>query len=401
MIGSLIGGAAKIAGGIIQGNQSVKAQKLANASNEKIARENNQWQRENMQMQNDWNIEQWNRENEYNSASAQAQRFREAGLNPYLAMTGGANAGSASSVTSADAGHASEVGKQMPIDYSAYNGVLNTLSELPMQIAQAENFGASTDKQQAEADVARATAEQLGIENFYKSKMMRLTTEKMIQDLDIGESYKKQMRIHLDDMERENSLLNDHEVFNARKQQYIQGVRLTASSVALNEINKSIADKHYKWFDKMKQAEFSNIVANTSAAIAAANLSRKQAKLVSEQTALAAFDNMIRGKMSVKDAEQLKRAMVGTAVGACNQAIGEGKFSLYRGNNAASVVDSQIDQGWVNAGANVIGAGANAANAWSNLPTNNTEASYEQLTHRYTQDGYTTTRSSKRTRGKK
>ena len=54
--------------------------------------------------------------------------------------------------------------------------------------------------------------------------------------------------------------------------------------------------------------------------------------------------------------------------------------SLYRGSNASSIVDSQINQGWLNAGANAIGAGANAANAWSNLPTNNTEASYEQLT---------------------
>ena len=165
--GSLISGGASLLGGLFQGSQSVKAQKLANQSNERIARENNQWQRENMQMQNDWNIEQWNRENEYNSASAQAQRFREAGLNPYLAMTGGASAGTASSVTSADAGSASEVGRQMPIDYSAYNGVLNTLSQLPLQVAQAENFGASTDKQQAEASVARATAEQLGIENFH------------------------------------------------------------------------------------------------------------------------------------------------------------------------------------------------------------------------------------------
>ncbi len=176
--GAILSGGASLLGSLFQGSQSVKAQKLANQSNERIARLNNEWQRENMRMQNDWNIEQWNRENEYNSASAQAQRFREAGLNPYLAMTGGASAGTASSITSADAGQASEVGRQLPVDYSAYNNVIRTLSELPLQIAQAENLGAATDKQQAEANVAKATAEQLGIENFYKSHIMRLTTKK-------------------------------------------------------------------------------------------------------------------------------------------------------------------------------------------------------------------------------
>lgn len=358
IIGSaVIGGASKLIGGLFQGNQSVKAQKLANESNERIARENNQWQRENMQMQNDWNIEQWNRENEYNSASAQAQRFREAGLNPYLAMTGGAEAGTASSIASADAGSASEVGRQMPIDYSAYNGVLNTLSEIPAQVAQAENLGAATDKQKAEADVARATAEQLGIENFYKSNMLRLTTEKMIQDLDIGDSYKKQMRVRLDDMERENALLGDYEVNNARKQQFIQGVRLTASSAALNEINKSIADKHYKWFDEITISQIVKTYADAAAASAAAGLSRQQTKLVMAQTALVNFDKLIRDGMSIKDKDQLRKAMVGAAIGTANKSIGEGHYYLEFGNRADDFIDSQIF-------GNYVGAGAAAGNAF-------------------------------------
>lgn len=355
--GALISGGAGLLGGLFQGSQSVKAQKLANQSNEKIARENNQWQRENMQMQNDWNIEQWNRENEYNSASAQAQRFREAGLNPYLAMTGGADAGVASSVSSADAGAASEVGRQMPIDYSAYNGVFQTLRELPTQIAQAENLGAATDKQLAEAKVADATAEQLGIENFYKSRMMRLTTEKMIQDLDIGNSYKKQMRVQLDDMERENSLLGDYEVFNARKQQYVQGVRLTASSAALNEVNKRLSQKHYKWFDEVTASQIAKTYADAAAASAAAGLSREQTNLVMEQTALANFDNLIRQGMSVKDKEQLRKAMVGAAVGTANKAIGEGRYHLSLGDNADDFVGSQIFN-------NYVSGGANAANSF-------------------------------------
>lgn len=47
--------------------------------------------------QNQWNLDQWNRENEYNSAAAQRARLEEAGLNPYLMMSGG-SAGTAGSV---------------------------------------------------------------------------------------------------------------------------------------------------------------------------------------------------------------------------------------------------------------------------------------------------------------
>lgn len=39
--------------------------------------------------QNNWNLEQWHRQNEYNSPSAQMQRLREAKINPNLAISNG------------------------------------------------------------------------------------------------------------------------------------------------------------------------------------------------------------------------------------------------------------------------------------------------------------------------
>lgn len=298
--GTVIGGAASLLGGVFSGSKSVKAQKLANASNERIARMNNEWQRENMRMQNDWNIEQWNRENEYNSASAQAQRFRDAGLNPYLAMTGGADAGTASSVTSSDAGPASEIGRQLPVDYSAYNSVLNTLNQIPMQFAQAANLGASTDKVQAEADVARATAQQLGIENMYKSNIMDLSMKKMIQDLDIGDSYKKQMLVKLDDMRRENALLSDYEVNDARKQEFIQRSFLIGSEAGLAAVKAELGKKELKWFDTNAQARVKEILANAARAVAAANLDDKTSEKVVVDAALAGFDKKIKEAIGIK-----------------------------------------------------------------------------------------------------
>lgn len=57
--------------------------------------------------QNQWNLDQWNRENEYNSAASQRSRLEEAGLNPYLMMSGG-SAGTAGSVVGGSTGSGSQ-----------------------------------------------------------------------------------------------------------------------------------------------------------------------------------------------------------------------------------------------------------------------------------------------------
>ena len=44
----------------------------------------NQWNFAMAQEQNAWNLEQWNRENDYNSPSAQLQRLKDAGINPLM-----------------------------------------------------------------------------------------------------------------------------------------------------------------------------------------------------------------------------------------------------------------------------------------------------------------------------
>lgn len=73
-----------LAGGIVNGlfgnvtaNQQIQAQK---DENEKTRQYNLMLARQ----QNQWNIEQWNRENNYNSPTNQMQRFKDAGLNPNL-----------------------------------------------------------------------------------------------------------------------------------------------------------------------------------------------------------------------------------------------------------------------------------------------------------------------------
>lgn len=91
----LTGGLKGLFGGIF-GNIAYKRQL-------RMMREQNAFQRRERELQNIWNLEQWQRENEYNSAKNQRARFQEAGLNPFLLMNG-SNAGTASSLSGSSSG---------------------------------------------------------------------------------------------------------------------------------------------------------------------------------------------------------------------------------------------------------------------------------------------------------
>lgn len=81
-----IGGAASTLTSGLNGLFGSSSQKKANATNLQIARENNAANLRLAREQNDWNLAQWNRENNYNLPVNQMTRFRQAGINPYMAM---------------------------------------------------------------------------------------------------------------------------------------------------------------------------------------------------------------------------------------------------------------------------------------------------------------------------
>lgn len=87
---SLIGAGTGLLGGLMSGIGAKKA-----------AKEFNQGQMELAKYQNQWNLEQWNRQNEYNSPKAQMARYQEAGLNPALMYSQGSSGNAGGTLTSA------------------------------------------------------------------------------------------------------------------------------------------------------------------------------------------------------------------------------------------------------------------------------------------------------------
>lgn len=127
--------------------------------------------------QNQWNIEQWQRENDYNSPTAQMSRFRAAGLNPNLIYGQSNPAASSPTLTSGAA--------SSPTDMSAignkrnFGQAMQEMLNMEMQKAQIEAIKAGTEKTKEDTKNVTASTEALTIDNMYRAA-------KHEQDLQVG-----------------------------------------------------------------------------------------------------------------------------------------------------------------------------------------------------------------------
>ena len=87
-------------GSLVGGIFGSSGQKSANKTNLQIARETNEQNYKMFQEQLGWNEQMLKKQNEYNTPEAQMERYREAGINPYLAMDN-TSSGNAEAVQSA------------------------------------------------------------------------------------------------------------------------------------------------------------------------------------------------------------------------------------------------------------------------------------------------------------
>lgn len=170
VVESLISGVGSIAGMIGQ-NKIVNKQIAAQREENRLNRYYNQML---ARQQNQWNLEQWNRENAYNSPLAQMYRLRQAGLNPDL-MYGQGTTGNSAGSPEMTSGAPSE-----PQDMSAMlskrsfgqtmQQILDREQQRRMNEAQIEAIKANTNKTNAETTG-------INLDNFVKNG----TKEYMIQ----------------------------------------------------------------------------------------------------------------------------------------------------------------------------------------------------------------------------
>lgn len=203
-IGTMIGIGAGLsaATGIGSSLLNKKSVSDTNQTNMQIAQMNNEWSEKMMekqmqynsamndkqfgqakelqQIQNDFQTEMWNKTNEYNSPAAQRERLQQAGLNPYMMLSGG-SAGTATAMngSSASAPSAGSVGLPSPSQVQAIPAQYDFSSVGSSVVAGLDLYQKSQLMKSEQANVDAST-DQLRIENKYRGmKLVAEIAEKM------------------------------------------------------------------------------------------------------------------------------------------------------------------------------------------------------------------------------
>lgn len=123
--GGLFGGL----GSVISGAIGAKTTADTNKTNLKINQMNNDFNAREAQKARDFQLNMWNKENEYNSASSQRKRLEDAGYNPYMSD---AQAGTATGMSGTSAATAAGAAPQIPYTPDFQSVGVNLASALKM-----------------------------------------------------------------------------------------------------------------------------------------------------------------------------------------------------------------------------------------------------------------------------
>lgn len=116
-------------GSVISGAIGAKSTSDTNKTNLKINQMNNDFNAREAQKARDFQLDMWDKENEYNSASSQRKRLEEAGYNPYMSD---AQAGTATGMSGTSAASAAGAAPQIPYTPDFQSVGVNLASSLKM-----------------------------------------------------------------------------------------------------------------------------------------------------------------------------------------------------------------------------------------------------------------------------
>ena len=202
IVGGLIGGVASMYSAD-KNNQAIKQQLKAQR------RENEKTRQYNLMLakkQNAWNVEQWNRENEYNSPAQQKARLEAAGLNADM-MYGGSGVQN----TAASSPDMTSGAPATPMDWSSLankktlGSAITDALNYEMARAQINSIKADTKKTLAEAGLSEISLEYADAQARIGLKISEQEYEKSKQDYELGVKAIEKAAAELEGLSLDNS----------------------------------------------------------------------------------------------------------------------------------------------------------------------------------------------------
>lgn len=152
-------------------------------------------------MQNQWNLEQWNRENEYNTPLQQRQRLAEAGLNPDLMYQNGA-----SGLTAASSPTMTSGSPATPQDFSAL-GQKKTIGQAMQEGLQMSMLGAQLELTRAQADKVKSETEGQNLTNKNILALDSAELDKRLAEADLTKKQKEEVSQNIENLKKVNTQL--------------------------------------------------------------------------------------------------------------------------------------------------------------------------------------------------
>lgn len=304
-------------------------QKKANETNMKINQMNNEFNERMLDKQLAFQEDMWNKTNEYNTAANQRKRLEEAGLNPYLMMSGG-NAGTATAMSGGSASAASPIPMQ---------------NQMGAALQGASSFGSlANDVALSASEISNKNSLTMGniINNDFLRERNRATLDEIYSRIQANKGRYKldSVRAEYEDLSMTNRLYQ----LGLQNQLLIDQARRVRAVTALTGLQADSQKILNRYLDRQQQMEISERVARVAQLGQMMRESNAKIRLMAVQevkTSCEAYGVKLRNGVY----EQIATGMV-NAINAENLASSQG-YEYYDGESRAR--DFQQYNEWRNA----------------------------------------------------
>lgn len=313
---AIIAGAASLGAAALShssANKAAQAQADTNATNLQIARENNQA-----------NLNLWHEQSEYNSPVNAMQRYRDAGINPYMAM---------SQITPGYAESAPEM--QTPnlspnygaVAQAADQSALASLAAAPQAAFAAEAQNNELKRQRYENEILQSQA-QYSQGMVFQQYMNMVRQNNLLDKQNTNQALQNYYLPRLNDMtlqQAEQAMSESNErILSMRVQRDVMEVSKRYNIALTNQVNQDISNSitQLSWNIKEARSRIASNYASSEQALSAAAVNRETKKAVAQQV------NLFKA--------QTKKTLYESGL-------------IPHGKNAESYVNALVDKAWEDA----------------------------------------------------
>lgn len=266
MIGALVSGGLGLVGNIINNEANKRQMREYNRAQMELAQQNHNWNLDMLRKEQQFSVDMWNAQNEYNSPVQQVQRYSDAGLNPYLMMSPG-DAGIAQSA-STPSGNPTAAPNIMPFEYK---GIGESVQSSVQSVFDALSL--EKDLEMKDAQIAS-----MSFDNLLKAQQTAFSQRQL--DL-FNDTYNYQKGSAFQDLESRN-LANQKaanelpyvgQIAAAQGMKLANDAHIASAAVVAQGLENRIKEKNLEYLGQQYEAQISLLFAEKYAQVQAGNLS--------------------------------------------------------------------------------------------------------------------------------